>query len=72
LPSKIVDSVYSYAKFWAEDLSAACDSVTWATWIYVSSVTTAYYVQSINRQSEIVQHIPALRETYRRASENNE
>jgi hypothetical protein len=29
-----------YAKFFAEDLSSACDSVSWSTWIYVSSYKT--------------------------------
>ncbi|PKY04114.1 fibronectin type III domain protein [Aspergillus campestris IBT 28561] len=43
--SKSLDSVISaakkklgsdYAKFFAEDLSSACDSVSWSTWIYKS------------------------------------
>ena len=30
----------SYAKFFAEDLSTACDAVSWSTWIYVRNTKT--------------------------------
>ncbi|KAF7164134.1 hypothetical protein CNMCM5623_008824 [Aspergillus felis] len=30
-----------YAKFFAEDLSSACDSVSWSTWIYSAAVKRA-------------------------------
>jgi hypothetical protein len=35
----IIDDGFRYAKFFAEDLSSGCDSVSWSTWIYVSELT---------------------------------
>ncbi|PWY96628.1 fibronectin type III domain protein [Aspergillus sclerotioniger CBS 115572] len=37
-----------YAKFWAEDLSSACDSVSWATWIYNSQKLTTDHRRTMN------------------------
>ncbi|PYI01923.1 fibronectin type III domain protein [Aspergillus sclerotiicarbonarius CBS 121057] len=37
-----------YAKFWAEDLSSACDSVSWSTWIYASEKLTTANRKTMN------------------------
>jgi len=34
---EITDNADRYGKFFAEDLSADCNNVTWTTWIYVST-----------------------------------
>ncbi|PLB48819.1 fibronectin type III domain protein [Aspergillus steynii IBT 23096] len=37
-----------YAKFWAEDLSPACDKVSWSTWIYDSQTLTSAHRKTMN------------------------
>ncbi|OJI89883.1 hypothetical protein ASPTUDRAFT_79749 [Aspergillus tubingensis CBS 134.48] len=37
-----------YAKFWAEDLSPACDKVSWSTWIHDTETLTSAHRKTMN------------------------
>ncbi|GAT25369.1 fibronectin type III domain protein [Aspergillus luchuensis] len=38
----------NYAKFWAEDLSPACDKVSWSTWIHDTETLTSAHRKTMN------------------------